>query len=232
MDFSAVFSNIHLFLEGLTLTLELLLLSLFFGFILAVPLALIASNNIFILTRVAKAYIYFVRGTPLLVQLFLVYYGFAQFDWNDKQNPLWTEFFSQAYWCAMFTFSLNTAGYTAEIFRGAIIRTPKGEIEAGRACGMSAFTLYQRIILPNAFRRAIPAYGNETIFMLHGTPLASIITVEELFGVTNIIRSRYFIDLEPLLFATVIYMLITFSIVGLFYVTERKFLRHLRVNSR
>ncbi len=226
MDFSSIIENLPLYLEGLALTIELLILSLLIGFVLAVPIALAAAMNLGLLTWLAKAFIYVWRGTPLLIQMFMIYHGMAQFDFV-RESFLWA-IFKQAYWCALIAFALNTAAYTAEIIRGAIVQTPRGEIEAAKAAGMSNFTLYKRIILPSAFRRALPAYGNEAIFMLHGTALAGVITLIDLFGAAKIVNSRHFVPFESFIAAGVFYLALTFMMVWLFKKLEGHWLKHLK----
>ena len=225
-DIEAVVKNLPLYFEGLWVTLELVFLSLVAGLMLAVPLALLAASKNPIIAFAPKAYIYFFRGTPLLVQLFLIYYGMAQFE-VIRESFVWP-IFKEAYWCALIAFALNTAGYTAEILRGAIEQTPFGEIEAARACGMSPATINRRIILPSAFRRALPAYSNEVIFMLHGSALAGVITIVDLFGAARIVNSRHFVPFESFITAGVLYLVVTFSIIGLFRIWEKHWHRHLR----
>ena len=174
----------------------------------------------------AKTFIYIFRGTPLLIQIFIIYYGFSQFEWL-RESVLWVVF-KQAYWCAIIAFALNTAAYTAEIFRGAILQTPKGEIEAAIACGMSRFDQYQHIILPSALRRSIPMYGNEVIFMLHATVLAGVITLVDLFGAAKILNSRYYAPFESFISAGIFYLALTFLIVFAFKLIEGHFLKHLK----
>ena len=226
MDFGPIIENLPLYLQGLGLTIELLILSLVIGFVLALPIALAAASSITLLNAPAKAYIYVWRGTPLLIQMFMIYHGMAQFDFV-KEGPLWV-IFKEAYWCALIAFALNTAAYTAEIIRGAIVQTPRGEIEAAKAMGMTDFTLYARIILPSSFRRALPAYGNEAIFMLHGTALAGVITLIDLFGAARIVNSRHFIPFESYIAAGLFYLVLTFSMVWLFKKLENHWLKHLK----
>lgn len=227
MNFSIIFENIDLYLEGLIVTLKLVSLSLIYGFFIAIALAILLtiSKNPLI-TLPIRGFIYFFRGTPLLIQMFLIYYGAGQFE-TLKASFLW-EFFKDAYFCALFAFALNTGAYTAEIFRGAINNTPLGEIEAAKAAGMSQWLMLRRIILPSAFRRALPAYGNEMIFMLHGTALASEITIVDITGVARIINSRYYSPYEAFLTAAVFYMAITFSMVWILKKVEYKWMAHLR----
>jgi len=174
----------------------------------------------------AKVFIYVFRGTPLLIQIFIIYYGLSQFDWL-RESVLWV-IFKEAYWCAIIAFSLNTAAYTAEIFRGAILQTPKGEIEAAIAYGMSRWDQYRLILLPSALRRSIPMYGNEVIFMLHATVLAGVITLVDLFGAAKILNSRYYAPFESFISAGLFYLAITFSIVFAFKLIEGHFLKHLK----
>ncbi len=226
MDFSIIFDNLPLLFKGLGLTLQLLTISLIIGFIFAIPLAIMAASNNAWIRIPVKTYIYIFRGTPLLIQMFIIYYGFAQFDWL-RESPLWIVF-KEAYWCAIIAFALNTAAYTAEIFRGAIEQTPKGELEAAEACGMSRFDQYRHIILPSALRRSIPMYGNEVIFMLHATVLAGVITLVDLFGAAKIINSRYYAPFESFISAGIFYLALTFTIVFIFKLAEGHFLKHLK----
>ena len=153
MDFSIIFDNLPLLFKGLGLTLQLLIISLIVGFILSIPLAIMAASKNAWVKAPAKTFIYVFRGTPLLIQIFIIYYGLSQFEWL-RESPLWI-IFKEAYWCAIIAFALNTAAYTAEIFRGAIVQTPKGEVEASVAYGMSRWDQYRHIILPSALRRSI-----------------------------------------------------------------------------
>ncbi len=227
MDFSIIFDNLDIYLEGLIVTLKLVSLSLIYGFFIAIVLAILLTiSKKPIVTLPIRGFIYFFRGTPLLIQMFLIYYGAGQFE-ALKASFVW-EFFKDAYFCALFAFALNTGAYTAEIFRGAISNTPLGEIEAAKAAGMSQWLMLRRIILPSAFRRALPAYGNEMIFMLHGTALASVITIVDITGAARIINSRYYSPYEAFLTAAVFYMAITFTMVWVLKKIEYKWMAHLR----
>ena len=196
-------------LQGLGVTLELVGISLVLGGLLAVPVALARLSRNPLLRAPAFAYIFFFRGTPLLAQVFLVYYGSGQFRAEFQAAGLWW-FFRDAWYCAVLTFTLNTAAYTAEIIRGGIQGVPAGEVEAARACGMSGFKLYWRIILPTAYRIALPAYGNEIILLLKASSIASIITIFDLMGETRLAFSRSF-RLEVYLFAAVMYLTVTLT---------------------
>ncbi len=136
--------------------------------------------------------------------------------------------FREAYACALVAFALNTAAYTAEILRGTIAQTNYGEIEAARSCGMSSAQIYRRIILPSTFRRALPAYGNEVIFMLHGSSLAGVITIVDLFGAAKIVNARNFVPFESFITAGLFYLGCTFLIVWLFKKAEYYWHAYLR----
>ena len=226
MDFTIILENLPLYFSGLKVTIQLLMLALVCGLLLAIPLGVAAASGRGAVNAFPRGFIYFMRGTPLLVQVYLIYHGFAQFDFL-RESFLWAVF-KEAYWCALIAFSLNTAGYTAEILRGAIKQTPVGEIEAARACGMSEFTVLRRLILPSAFRRGLPAYSNEVIFMLHGTVVAGVITIVDLFGAAKIVNSRHFAPFESFIAAGFFYLCLTFLIVYLFKLAEEKWHVHLR----
>ncbi len=226
MDLAVIVDNLPLYLRGLWVTVQLLVLSLASGLVLAIPLGLAASARSPWLWFLPRAYIYFFRGTPLLVQMFMIYHGMGQFE-AVRESVLWVVF-KEAYWCALIAFALNTAAYTAEILRGAIVQTPFGEIEAAYAYGMSRARLYRRIVLPSAFRRALPMYANEVIFMLHGTALAGVITIVDLFGAAKIVNSRYFVPFESFITAGLFYLALTFVIVSGFRLWERRWHAHLR----
>ena len=226
MDFGPVIENLPRLLNGFVLTLELTAISLIWGMAIAIPLALLRVSRKPLLWMPVYGYIFFLRGTPLLIQIYLVYYGFGQIGWV-KTTFLWG-FFREAYWCALFAFSLNTSAYTAEILRGAIQAVPHGEIEAAKACGMSRFLAFRRIILPRAFRLMLPAYSNEVILMLQATSLASIVTLLDLTGVARIMVARYFEPYEFFLTIGAIYLATTYLIVGVFRRVEHRVSGHLR----
>jgi len=226
MDFSIITENIDLYIDGLKSTLTLVSISLVIGLIMAIPLAVLRTSAGKVVQAPIRVFVYFFRGTPLLVQMFLVYYGFGQFD-VFRESIFWP-LFKEAYFCALFTFSLNTCAYTTEIIRGAIEATPHGEIEAAKAAGMSTFLMLRRIVLPSAFRRALPAYSNEIIFMLHGSALASVITIIDITGAARIVSSRYYSPYEAFLTAAAFYMVITFIIVFLIKRLEIHWYKHLQ----
>lgn len=226
MDFNVILENLPLYLQGLWVTVQLVVMALACGMVLAIPIALLRTSKNLLISFVPWAFIYFFRGTPLLVQMFMIYHGMGQFE-PVRESFLWPVF-KEAYWCALLAFSLNTAAYTAEILRGAIEQTFYGEVEAARACGMSKATIYRRVILPSAFRRALPSYGNEVIFMLHGSALAGVITIVDLFGAAKIVNSRFFVPFESYITAGFFYLCCTFLIVWGFKIWEKRWHAHLR----
>ena len=226
MDFEVIIKYLPLYFQGLQVTVVLVAASLALGLGLALPIALLATSKNAWVRLPPKAYIYFFRGTPLIVQMFMIYHGMGQFD-SIRESFLWV-IFKEPYACALIAFALNTAGYTAEILRGTIEQTNFGEIEAARACGMSTYTLYRRIILPSTFRRALPAYGNEVIFMLHGSALAGIITIVDLFGAAKIVNSRSFVPFESFITAGLFYLILTFMLVYGFKKLEHHWHAYLR----
>jgi arginine/ornithine transport system permease protein len=226
MDFQVIIDNLPLYLQGLRTTIVLVFASLILGLVLAIPIALLAASKRKWVAALPKAYIYFFRGTPLLVQMFMIYHGMGQFE-AVRESFLWV-IFQQAWACALVAFALNTAGYTGEILRGTIAQTPYGEIEAAKSVGMSNAQIYRRIILPSTFRRALPAYGNEVIFMLHGSSLAGLITIVDLFGAAKIVNARNFVPFESFIAAGIFYLAITFMIVWGFKKAEHHWHAYLR----
>ncbi len=223
MNFEAIGENFPLYLSGLLVTLKLLALSLTCGLLLAVPLALVRTVAKGWPSRLVWAYTYVFRGTPMLVQLFLCYYGLAQFD-AVRESWAWP-WLSSASFCAWLTFSLNTAAYTTEIIAGSIRALPAGEIEAAKALGLSRGLMLRRIVLPAALRRALPAYGNEVIFMLHGTSLASVVTLLDVTGAARAINAKYYLPFEAFITAGAFYFVLTLGLVGLFRWAEARWLK-------
>lgn len=207
------------FMEGAWLTLQLVGVSVIAGLIVALPLGIARSSRILAVRALPFAYIFFFRGTPLLVQLFLVYYGLAQFD-AVRQSALWP-FLRDPYWCAIITMTMHTAAYIAEILRGAIQNVPAGEVEAARALGMSRRQALLHIILPRAARIGLPAYSNEVILMLKASALASTITLLELTGMARKIAARTYMHEEMFLTAGLIYLIIAFVLMQGFKLLER-----------
>jgi len=225
MSWQDILNNFHLFLSGLWVTIHLISLSLFIGFLLSIPLALIRHFKVPILNRTVWCYTYFFRATPLLLQIFLIYYGSGQFQWL-RESWMWF-LLEKAYFCALLAFTLNTTAYTTEIIRGALDTMNPREIEAGFTFGMTKAQVYRRIVLPNALRRCIPAYSNEVIFLFHSSAVASVITVNELTGVASYLYAKYYDPFTPFLTVAGFYMVLIFSIIFFFRQLEKKFLKYL-----
>jgi arginine/ornithine transport system permease protein len=225
LNIEVMVESLPVFFAGALVTLKLLIASLAVGLVCAVPLAALRSSPNPWKSRPVWFFTYVIRGTPMLVQLFLVYYGLAQFEWV-RQGPLWP-WLSQAWFCAALAFGVNTCAYTTEIIAGAIAATSHGEVEAARAIGMNTRTLYRRILLPSALRRALPAYSNEVIMMLHGTSLASIVTLADITGAARETNSKYYLPFEAFITAAAFYLCLTFVLVGLFHLAEKRWMAHL-----
>jgi arginine/ornithine transport system permease protein len=225
-DFALIADSLPRYLDGLRVTLTLMLISVASGFLLSVPLAVARVSAQRWLSAPVWFFTYVLRGTPLLVQLFMVYFGFAQFE-ALRESWLWP-WFKNAWFCAWFAFTLNTTAYTTEIFAGAIRATPLGEIEAARSLGIEGYALYRRILLPAALRRALPQYSNEVVGMMHATAIASTVSLVDLTRVARDIYAEYLLPAEAFGTAAAFYFLLTFGLVGLFKLAERRFLKHLR----
>jgi arginine/ornithine transport system permease protein len=228
MKIDLVLRHWDLFLGGVWVTLHLTALALFFGMLIALPASLsLARKSRF--SPLVGAYVYVFRGTPLLVQTYLIYYGLSQFEF--VRNGFAWPILREAWWCAVITFSLNSGAYTAEILRGAIKTTPKGEIEGARSVGLSERQVTWLVLMPSAMRRALPQYGNEVVFMLHGSVVASIITIQDILGVGRTVNAKYYIAYEGILTAALLYMIITYLLVRLFRLIEERYLKHLNLDA-
>lgn len=208
MDFSFLADTFLKLCGGIPLTLELSLLSCAIGAVLAICLAAMRLSKIKPLAYLAGAYVFVYRGTPLLVQIFLVYYGLGQFA-PLRHSFMWP-LLREPFWCAIIALSMNTGAYASEIIRGGILSVPHGQIEAARACGMSRLTQFRRIVMPLAIRQALPAYGTEIILMVKATSLASIITLMEITGVAAEIISETYRVIEVFVIAGALYLVINF----------------------
>jgi octopine/nopaline transport system permease protein len=206
-------------LGGVPLTLELALLSVAAGAALALLLTLLRLSSA-PGALLVRAYAYALRGSPLLVQMFLIYYGLGQFP-LVRHSLLWP-FLRQPFWCAVLSLALNTAAYGSEILRGGLAAVPPGAVEAGRACGMSRALLFRRVTLPLAIRQALPAYGSEVIIMVKSTSLASIITLMEVTGIAQEIISTTYRAFEVFACAAAIYLAINFAIARAVALVERR----------
>jgi histidine transport system permease protein/arginine/ornithine transport system permease protein len=230
-DVTVITGSLPEFGRGLLMTLQLTLAALVLGMLFAIPLAVARVSRNAWIARPVQAYTYFFRGTPMLVQLLLIYYGLGQSEWLRAQweagNPLWMPL-REPYFCALLAFTLNTCAYTLEMIAGSIRNTPHGEVEAAKAMGMTRFTAMRRIVLPSALRRVIPGYSNEVILMLQGSAIASAVTLVDITGAARNVYSRHFAPFEAFIFAGLIYLVLTFMLVGIFRLAEKRFLAHLQ----
>lgn len=218
--YATIAGSLPQLLAGAWLTVQLTALAMAAGTALALPLAVMRTSRYGWLRAPAYGYVFFFRGTPLLVQIFLVYYGLAQFA-AVRDSLLWPVL-REPYWCAVIAFALNTAAYTAEIIRGGMLSVPRGEREAARALGLSRWQAMRLVVLPRAVRQALPAYGNEVILMLKGSALASTITLLDLTGVARTLIARTYLAVEFFAVAGLIYLLLTLLIVRAIHQLERR----------
>lgn len=211
MDWPFLRDTLLLLLGGLPLTLNLAASSLLIGLAGALALALMRSSGMAALDGAARTYVFVLRGTPLLIQIFLVYYGLGQFRPLLQDLGLWGVLRSP-YWCAVIALAMNTAAYGSEIVRGGIAAVPAGAIEAAAACGMGASLRLRRIVLPLALRIALPAYGNEVILMVKATSLASVITLMEVTGLAGKLIAQTYRAVEVFACAGLIYLTLNFAL--------------------
>ena len=220
MDNNFLVSTFTSLLAGVPLTIELASLSLSVGMIFAVLLGTAEVYGPKIVRVVVSFYVFLFRGTPLLAQLFLIYYGLAQFA-AVRESGLWI-YLRDPFWCSVLAMTLNTAAYGSEIIKGGILSVPIGQVEAARACGMSQLTLMRRVVVPLAFRQALPAYGNEFILMIKGTSLASVVTLMEITGIAHKIISDTYRAVDVFVCAGAIYLLLNFAITRFVIWLERR----------
>ena len=221
MDLDLMVSSFPKLLNATLVTLKLLSLSLIFGLILGLFFAILRLNKNIFLNKFSYFYSYVFRGTPLLVQIFIIYFGLGQIEFL-RSSILWT-ILKEPYWCAIIAFSLNTGAYTSEILRSAFETINKGFIEAGDSLGISKKIIFYKIQIPIAIRQSLPAYGNEIILMLKGTSLASTVTLMDLTGVAKYIISTTFKPIEVFIVAGGIYLFMTFIIHNFIRYLEKKY---------
>lgn len=229
MNFELIYNNFFIILSGLDETLKLVIISLSLGFIIAIPFALARASSNKILSQSAYCYIFVIRGTPLLVQIYLIYYGLGTIE-IVRESFLWIVL-KEPFFCGVLALVINTVAYTAEIFRGGIQSVSKGQIESCQSLGMSRFIMYFKIILPCAFRQALPGYGNEMILMVKSTSLISLITIMEMTGLARNIMYKNYAPVEAFLAAGSIYLFLNFLVVQFIKFLEWKYNPHLRIKT-
>ena len=226
---SLIFKNFFIVLSGLDNTLLLLLISLPIGFVLALIFALGRVSKIKILSKSIASYIFVIRGTPLLVQIYLIYFGLGSVKFI-RESVLWYAL-KEPFWCGVIALTINTVAYGAEIFRGGIQSIEKGQVESGLSLGFSKFLLLRKIILPIAIRKVLPSYGNELILMVKATSLVSLTTYMEMTGLARKIMAKTFAPVEAFIAAGILYLFLNFLMVQFVKYLEWKYNPHLRLNS-
>ena len=221
MDLELMFNSVPKLLSATLITLKLLSASLFFGLFIGLFFAILRLNKNILINKFAYGYSYVFRGTPLLVQIFIIYFGLAQIEYL-RTSFLWV-ILKEPYWCAIIAFTLNTGAYTSEILRSAFQTVKPGVIEAGKSLGISNKIIFYKIQIPIAIRQSLPAYGNEIILMMKGTSLASTVTLMDLTGVAKYIISTTFKPIEVFIVAGGIYLFMTFIIHNVIKYLEKKY---------
>ena len=221
MDINLIITSFPKLIIASFTTIKLLSVSLLIGLFIGVLFALLRINNNIVLGKIAYGYSYVFRGTPLLVQIFIIYYGFGQVE-LIRESIFWSVL-KEPYWCAVIAFALNTGAYTSEILRSAFQTIKPGLIEAGKSLGVNSKIIFYKIQIPIAIRQSLPAYGNEIILMLKGTSLASTVTLMDLTGVAKYIISTTFKPIEVFIIAGSIYLFFTFIIHNIIKILEKKY---------
>ena len=221
MDFDLMITSFPKLLGATVVTLKLLSASLFFGLFLGLFFAILRLNKNIFINKFAYGYSYVFRGTPLLVQIFIIYFGLGQIEYL-RSTFAWV-ILKEPYWCAIIAFALNTGAYTSEILRSAFQTIKPGIIEAGKSLGISNKVIFFKVQIPIAIRQSLPAYGNEIILMMKGTSLASTVTIMDLTGVAKYIISTTFKPIEVFIVAGGIYLFMTFIIHNVIKFLEKKY---------
>ena len=221
MDLELMINSLPKLLSAAVITLKLLSVSLIIGLFIGLIFAILRLNKNTLINKFAYGYSYVFRGTPLLVQIFIIYFGLGQIEYL-RSTVLWV-ILKEPYWCAIIAFALNTGAYTSEILRSAFQTIKPGIIEAGKSLGISNKVIFYKIQIPIAIRQSLPAYGNEIILMMKGTSLASTVTIMDLTGVAKYIISTTFKPIEVFIVAGGIYLFMTFIIHNVIKFLENKY---------
>lgn len=229
MNWDVMISSVPTLLSGVPLTVQLVGLGEILGLVIACLATWGRLSGNLAAVGVSRLYVFVFRGTPLLVQIYLIYYGLGQFP-AVRESVLWP-ILREPYWCAILALALNTGAYTSEILRGAILTIPHGQVEAARACGMGRWLTFRRIIVPIAIRQALPAYGNEIILMVKASSLASIITLLEITGLARRLIPQTYAVFEIFIVAGLIYLGLNFAIAQAVRWAEWRLTPHLRARA-
>ena len=221
MDLELMVNSFPKLLNAAVITLKLLSASLIIGLFVGLFFAILRLNKNIFINRFAYGYSYFFRGTPLLVQIFIIYFGLGQIEYL-RSTVLWV-ILKEPYWCAIIAFALNTGAYTSEILRSAFQTIKPGIIEAGKSLGISNKVIFYKIQIPIAIRQSLPAYGNEIILMMKGTSLASTVTLMDLTGVAKYIISTTFKPIEVFIVAGSIYLFMTYLVHNFIKFFEKRY---------
>ena len=221
MNFELMINSFPKLLNAAVVTLKLLSVSLIVGLFIGLLFAILRLNKNIFINKFAYGYSYVFRGTPLLVQIFIIYFGLGQIE-SLRSSFLWV-ILKEPYWCAIIAFALNTGAYTSEILRSAFQTIKPGIIEAGKSLGISNYIIFYKVQIPIAIRQSLPAYGNEIILMLKGTSLASTVTLMDLTGVAKYIISTTFKPIEVFIVAGGIYLFMTFIVHNVIKFFEKKY---------
>ena len=221
MDVELMVNSFPKLLNAAVITLKLLSVSLIIGLFIGLFFAILRLNKNIFINKFAYGYSYVFRGTPLLVQIFIIYFGLGQIEYL-RSTVLWV-ILKEPYWCAIIAFALNTGAYISEILRSAFQTIKHGIVEAGKSLGISNKVIFYKIQIPIAIRQSLPAYGNEIILMMKGTSLASTVTIMDLTGVAKYIISTTFKPIEVFIVAGGIYLFMTFIIHNVIKYLEKKY---------
>lgn len=226
IDFVLILSHWDIFAIGIMNTVLLVLIGLLIGACLALPMAIARWQATPVVSPAVAVFVYIFRGTPMLVQAYVIYYGLAQFE--AVRDSIFWPILREPWWCCAIAFAINSAAYQVEIYRGGLDAVPKGEVEATIAIGMTRFSALRHIILPSALRRCLPMIGNESLFLLHGSAIASMLTVIDVLGAGRKLNAQYYLAYEGFLAATLIYMVLVWGITRVLAWVERRTMRHVR----
>ena len=229
MDFSLILKNFPIILAGFDETILLVIISLSSGFLISIFFALARTSNYKWLSNIIYSYIFVIRGTPLLVQIYLIYFGLGSIK-AVRESIFWI-ILKEPFYCGILALVINTVAYTTEIIRGGLESISSGQKEACKSLGMNKFIMYYKIILPVAFRQALPSYGNEMILMVKATSLVSLTTYMEMTGIARNIMAKTFAPIEAFIAAGTIYLFLNFIVVQFIKYLEWKYNPHLRLKT-